>query len=112
MPSYTVGVAAATAIVGYDMFVGESWARTPQPRAINEIGVSGSAVIGDASVELLVDEVRIGSFFNSALLVPQFDSMVNLGRLFIPGGALLRCIVRDAPATSILYIRVDLADVR
>jgi len=111
MPSYQVGVAAATAIVGFDMFTGEPWARTPQRRVINEIGVTGSAVVGDSEVELFVDEVRIGNFFNSALLVPQFDSMIALGRLLVPGGSLLRCLVRDAPATSILYIRVDLADV-
>jgi len=111
MPSYQVGVAAAAAVIGYDMFVGEPWSRTPQRRAINEIGVAGSAVIGDSEVELYVDEVRIGNFFNSALLVPQFDSMIALGRLLVPGGSLLRCLVRDAPATSILYIRVDLSDV-
>jgi len=112
VPSYTVGVAAATAVVGYDMFVGEPWARSPVNRTINEIGVAGSAVVGDSEVELLVDEVRIGNFFNAGLLLPTFDQMIALGRLFIPSGALLRCLVRDAPATSLLYIRVDLQQVR
>lgn len=111
MPSFTVGVPAATAVLGYDLFTGESWQRTPQSRVINELGVTGSAVIGDSRVELLIDEIRIGTFYNSALLVPQFDSMVNIGQLFVPGGALLRCLVRDAPVTSVLYIRIDLSNV-
>ncbi len=112
MPSFTVGVAAATAVLGYDMFTSEPWARSPTHRTLNEIGVAGSAVIGDSEVDLYVDEIRIGNFFNTALLLPGFDQMIALGRLFVPAGALLRALVRDAPATSILYIRVDLAQVR
>ena len=112
MPSFQVGVAAATAVLGYDMFTGQPWARSPVPRTLNEVAVTGSAVVGDSEMDLLIDEVRIGNFFNSALLVPQFDQMVGLGRLFIPAGALLRGIIRDAPATSLLYVRLDLSDLR
>jgi len=110
MPSYVAAVAAATAIVGFDLFTGEVWARSPVDRILTGTGVTGSAVIGDSEVELFIDEVRVGSFFNNRLLVPTQDEVVDLEDLFIPAGAELRSIVRDAPATSILYHTVVVED--
>lgn len=111
MPNYTAAVAAATAIVGYDMFTGEVWARAPQNRILTGIAVTGSAVIGDAEVEPHIDEVRVSNFFNSKLLLPNNDDLMTLESLGVPAGAQLRCIVRDAPATSILYVMVSLEDI-
>jgi len=110
MPSYTAGVAAATAIVGYNLFTDEVWARSPIDRILTGSGVSGSAVIGDTEIELFIDEVRVGSFFNNRLLLPTQDEIQDLEDLFIPAGAELRSIVRDAPATSIIYHTVVLED--
>jgi len=110
MPSYTADVAAATAVVGADLFTGEVWARAPQDRILTGSGVSGSAVIGDTEIELFIDEVRVGSFFNNRLLLPTQDEIQDLEDLFVPGGAQLRSIVRDAAATSIIYHTVVLED--
>lgn len=110
MPSYVAAVAAATAIIGYDLFTGQVWARSPVDRILTGTGVTGSAVIGDSEVEMFIDEVRVGSFFNNRLLVPTQDEVVDLEDLFIPSGALLRSIVRDAPATSIIYHTVIVED--
>jgi len=110
MPSYTAAVAAATAVVGFDLFTDEVWARSPIDRILVGSGVAGSAVIGDAEVELFIDEVRVGAFFNNRLLLPTQDEIQDLEDLFIPAGAQLRSIVRDAPATSILYHTVVLED--
>jgi len=46
MPSYTAGVAAATAVVGYDLFTDEVWARSPMDRILVGAGIAGSAVAG------------------------------------------------------------------
>jgi len=110
MPSYTAGVAAATAIVGYDLFTAEVWARSPMDRILVGAGIAGSAVIGDSEVEIFIDEVRVGQFFNNRLLLPTQDEIQDLEDLFVPAGAQLRAIVRDAPATSILYTTVVLED--
>jgi len=110
MPSYVAAVAAATAIVGFDIFTGEVWARSPVDRILTGTGVTGSAVIGDTELEMFIDEVRVGSFFNNRLLVPTQDEVVDLEDLFIPAGAQLRSIVRDAPATSIIYHTVVVED--
>jgi len=110
MPNYTADNTAAVAIVGADLFSGEVWARAPQDRMLNGVAFTGSAVVGDAEIELLIDEVRVGSFFNSKLLTPDNDDLVPLESLGIPGGAQLRAIVVDAVATSVAFVMVALED--
>jgi len=112
MPNFTADNTAAVAIVGADLFSGEVWARTPQDRVLNGVAYTGSAVIGDTEIEVYIDEVRVGSFFNSALLTPQIDRDIQpLESLGVPGGAQLRANVIDAAATSIVYTLVALEDV-
>jgi len=113
MPGYTVKVAYGTAIIGYDMFSNQVFARAPQNRAISAFGMTGSAAIGDAEIELMVDEVRIGNYFNTTggATMPNFDDMVRLENLVIPGGAQIRAVVRDAAATNSLNITVSIEDI-
>jgi len=112
MPNYFTSTPAATAVVGNDLFDGEVWARSPVDRVLNEFGIAGSAVILDTEVELSIDEVRVGNFTNTALLAPQTDrDMTDLGGLGIPAGAQLRCIVRDAAATSVINTRIQLENI-
>lgn len=113
MPTYQGRIAAATAIVGADLFDGEIWARTPQARALMNFGIVGSAALGDSEVDLLIGEIRIANFFNSRTGVtsPNLDDVVPLGGLLIPGGALLRAIVRDAATTNPLAYIITFRDV-
>ncbi len=112
MPSYTTSVAAATAVVGYDLLTGEPQARSPKNRALMSIAFTGSAVIGDCKVDVYIDEVRVGSFFNSALLTPQTNrDRQMLEALFVPAGAQLRVIVTDAPASNPVFVQLGLQDV-
>jgi len=111
MPNWTADNTAAVAIVGADLFAGQVWARTPQDRVLMGVAYTGSAVIGDTEIEVSIDEVRVGSFFNSALLTPQGDrDIMPLESLGIPGGAQLRAIVIDAAATSVVFAMVAVED--
>ena len=112
MPSDTVPTAAAAATVSTDLLSARRTAQAPNDRLLNSIAVTGSAVIGDTEIELLVDDVTIGNYFNSALLIPQMDrDIVELEGLGWPAGARLQAVVRDAPATSILYVKYDWEDI-
>ncbi len=113
MPGYTVSIAAASATVGANLFANEVFERAPQNRAITAIGVAGSAAIGDSEIDLMVDEVRIGNYFNTrtGVAMPNFDDMVRLESLLVPGGAQVRAIVRDAATTNPLNITTQIEDV-
>jgi len=112
MPNYTASVPAATAIVGANLTDGLRWARSPANRVLQALGLAGSAAIGDSEVDVYIDEIRVGSFFNTALLFPQVDrDMQPQGDLFIPAGAEIQAIVVNAAATNPLNLTVSLEDV-
>ncbi len=110
MPSYTVSVAAAVAVVGADLFTGEVWARSPQNRALTGVGVRGSLAAGDTELEIFIDEVRAGDYFNNNTGFPNNDDVIPLESLGIPAGAQLRAIVRDAAATNPINVMITVED--
>lgn len=117
MATYSVRVPAATAVVGYDLFTEASaivWARTPQGRTIRKVALVGSAALADSEIDLLIGEARIGNFFNTraGVTTPNFDDWVMIGSLYVPPGALLRAVVRDAATTNPLHCAVELHDYR
>lgn len=110
MPNYAVSIAAASATVGTDLYDGQVWARAPQDRVVSGLALKGSAAAGDTEVEVYIDEVRIGDFFNTNTGFPNNDDLLPLEGLFVPGGAQLRAIVRDAPATNPINSMIALED--
>ena len=112
MPNYTVSIGASVAVVDYDLFTDQVWARSPANRILQGIAVKGSAAAGDSQVELYIDEQRIGDFFNNATGFPNNDDLLPVDNLFIPAGAQLRAIVRDAAATNPLNVMVAVMNAR
>jgi hypothetical protein len=108
---YVASVAAATAVVGYDLLVGLPWSRSPANRIITGIGYTGSAAIGDSAVDVFVDEVRIGTFYNTRLGMGNKDDIFPQPGNFVPAGALVRVIVTDAPATNPVFLMLDMQEV-
>ena len=111
MPNFLNVVAAADAVLEFDLFGGEVWKRTPNNRALTGIGCRGSTAAGDFEFELYIDEVRVGNFMNSDTGVPNNDDVLPLESLFVPAGAELRAVVRDAAAGNPVHTMVALEDV-
>jgi len=105
----TIGTAAATAVLGYNLLQNrpdvQSAGRT---RTLRGFALTGSAVIGDASVDVKVGDRIVGTFYNSALLTPQSNRDVMNMSVHVPAGTPVSVIVVDAPATSVLYAMLDL----
>lgn len=110
MPNFIASVAASTAVLDADLFTGEVWSRSPRNRVISGYGMRGSAAAGDTEVELFVDEVRIGNFFNNNTGFPNNDDLLPLERLGVPAGAQLRAIVRDAASTNPINAMISIQD--
>jgi len=105
----TIGTPAATAILGYNLLQNRPDVQSGgRNRVLRGLALTGSAVIGDCSVDVKVGDRVVASVFNSALLTPQVDRDLMPMSVHVPAGVPVSVIVTDAPATSILYAMLDL----
>jgi len=111
MGFYINGVAAATAVVGYDLLQGTIHQQSSEDRVIKGAALKGSTAAGDAAVDLYADQTLITKLINTGAGVPNKDDIMPIDEKFIPAGSLLHAYVTDAPATNPIYIGVDLEDV-
>lgn len=93
-------VAAATAVVGYDLLKDTWFQNIARNRYVTGFGLAGSAAALDTKVELFIDTVKIGDFYNSGTGLPNNDSILPLDKLFCPAGALVHVYITDAPVTN------------
>ena len=96
-------VAAATAVVGYDVLQGVKWRRENFGRVLTGIGVAGSAAIGDCDGELFVNGINMGEFKNLVLAWPSKDYILPT-QIPVPANALLEFKMTTAPTTNPINI--------
>ena len=102
-----VSVAAATAVVGYDIFQGnENLRRRNFPRVITGIGVCGSAAAADTHFELFVNGVRMGDFPNITTGYPTNDHKKRVS-IPVPRNALVEAKMVVAPTTNAINVEVE-----
>lgn len=104
MPSDIASVAAATAILDYDLLKDKRTRTSPNDRRLKAIALKGSAAGGDAAVDVYIDTFYLGRFFNNNTGFPNNDDLIGVGGLGWPAGAALAAIVVDAPATNPLNL--------
>lgn len=106
MPAIENSVAAATAVVGYDLIADEPLRQAGYDRNVRGLALAGSAAAGDSKVKLMVGNVEVATAYNKATGFPTRDHMVPMGAK-VPGGTEVRVVVTDAPATNPLNVIVD-----
>jgi len=95
-----VSIAAATAVAGYDLFRDQTWRVAAKDRRLYGVMVAGSAVAGDCSFDLFIDQFYVGRFHNLALGFPTRDHMVPLRGNLAPRGSTIAAIMHTAPTTN------------
>lgn len=98
-----VTVAAATAVLAYDLLKDVVGKRDSSPRTLIGIGLAGSAVAGDAAVDIMVNSIPVATLYNLVLAWPTKDHILPCN-IFVPGDAELAAVVVDAPVTSPLNL--------
>lgn len=106
-----VSVAAATAVVGYDLIAGNMLQQSATPRTLEGVALTGSAAAGDTKVSFFIDTVKIAEMWNVTTGVPTIDHVMPIDSLYIPPNALLHAYVDDAPATNPIYAGFVLEEV-
>lgn len=93
-------VAAATAVVGYDLIQDTYYEELGFHRQLVGFALKGSAAAGDTEVRIKVGTSDYGSIFNSGTGFPNMDDVKPVGVVPIPAGQPLRLEVVDAPVTN------------
>ncbi len=93
-------VAAATAVVGYDLATGTIWQQSSVDRALTGFGLKGSTAGADTKISLYIDTVKVGEFYNTTTGFPNKDDVQEMDSNFVPAGAQIHIYVDDAPATN------------
>jgi hypothetical protein len=104
-----VSIAAATAVLGYDLMTGDTGKVQGNKRILRSIACTGSAAAGDSKIDLMVDNFKVGSFFNLATGFPTLDHRFKLNN-WVPVGSAISLIVVDAPATNPLNVQIEWDD--
>jgi len=109
MPLNTVSIAAATAVLGYDMLVTRNDISVAgRPRVLRALGLTGSAAAGDSALDIYIGTVRVATIYNSATGFPTNDAAKFPCSYAVPMSTPVSVIVVDAPATNPLNLLIDL----
>lgn len=108
---YQLSVAAATAVVGYDLATNTTWQRRGVHRVLRGIAMKGSAAAGDTEVEVYAAETRVGIIYNDDTGFPNMDNLKPAGNIFIRAGDPIRLNVTDAPATNPINLMLDFQEI-
>lgn len=92
-------IAAATAVVGYDLAQNTYWQQSNRPRFLKGLALAGSAAALDTKVRVQVGAQQVGEAYNLATGAPTKDHMMDIGAI-VPAGEEVHVFVEDAPATN------------
>ena len=101
--------AAATLTVGVDALRNERKRSSSRPREMTGIAIVGGNTIGEATVDIFIEDYFVGSFQNSlngAVAVIMPDHLQSTGSHMIPAGSQVAALIRVAPTVSPLKIQI------
>ena len=99
--NFAGSMAAASATVGTDLFMGEIYQQSPNPRVLSGLAIAGSAAAVDTKLSLFVGTMKVGAMYNQRTGQPKVnEDMLDVGEIPIPPGEMLHLYVDDAPATN------------
>lgn len=107
MGSLRVSVAAATAVVGYDLLKDERQQVVSYDREIWGLMLTGSAAAGDCTVDLYIEDVYVGTYANTSTGEGQINTDLQpISDLYVPAGSKIHAIVSDAPSTNPIILKL------
>jgi len=114
MTTITVQESAAAQAVGTDLMANSRVKTSNSARVVASIGVTGSAVLGDSSLDLFYGSKYIGTFFPTTIGVvlpkPDTDIMaVGSNEICMPGEP-IALLVSDASATNVMRATLNIVD--
>jgi len=105
----TVSVAAAVAVLGYDLLTSRpDISVAGRNRVLRALALTGSAAAGDSAIDVKIGNVVVATLYNSGTGFPTADASTFKTAYNVPAGTPLSLIVVDAPVTNALNALVDI----
>ena len=101
-----VSVAAATAVVGFDLLRENTQRVAGYQRMIKRVALKGSAAALDTEIQLMVGQTEVARLFNSGTGAPNRDDLFEVG-IRVPANAPVYAKVVDAPATNPINLALE-----
>jgi hypothetical protein len=99
-------VAAATAVVGFDLFQSNSAATIAPGQRVTFGAVLGSAAAGDSEIRLMAGNTHIATLFNSNTGFPTGTDMFPIAYRHVGPTTRIYATVVNAPATNPINVSV------
>ena len=106
MSNIRVSVAAATAVVDYDLLQDQRLQTVAYNRTLHTLKLTGSAAAGDTLIDLFVGEDYLGRYANTALLEGNRDDEQGLPNVAVYAGEQVHAVVIDAPTTNPIILNI------
>lgn len=103
-----ISIAAATAILGFNMMSNSPHRQNDKPRVIRAVALRGSAAAGDSAISIVVNQTEVARIFNTNTGFPNRDDLVAIGAR-IPANSEISAVIVDAPATNPLNLLIEFA---
>jgi len=103
-----LSVAAATAVLGYDLLTNRPDIQVSQQRrTLRALALTGSGAAGDTVIDVKVANRTVATLYNTATGFPTADASQFKTAYNVPAGAPVSVIVTDAPVTNALNLLID-----
>ena len=109
MASVEVSIAAAVAVVGFNLLNNSPHRQSSRRRSLRSVALAGSAAAGDTEISVLVNATEIARIFNSATGFPTRDHLKRVMR-GIPANSELAAVVVDAPSTNPINLLLEISE--
>jgi len=104
-----VSVAAATAVVDYDLLRNTTFKTSSKSRRVIAVGLRGSAAALDTLVAIMVGQTEVARIYNDSTGAPNREALFRVGSTVPPNMEVTAKVV-DAPATNPINLAVDFQD--
>lgn len=101
-----VSVAAAVAVLGYDLLTGSVFKQSTERRYLKGAALAGSAAAGDTKISILKGTTKIGELYNVTTGFPTTDHLFGIGEWILPNDE-ITAEITDAPATNPINLNLD-----
>lgn len=106
MPTVEASVAAATAVVDYDVFTGVAQAIISRGQRVTGVAVKGSAAAGDTIIQVETSFGPIARLYNNNTGFPGRDDVLPVDYVHNGEQSRIYAKVVDAPATNPINVLV------